>query len=58
MKTKETNFTQESEQQNTKILKAIKLAPRSVRPNKSMSRVQSLKPKRMSIATRVVVKKA
>lgn len=58
MKAKETSFSQENDQENSNIVKTIKLAPRSVRPIKSMARIQSLKPKRMSIAKRVITKKA
>lgn len=57
METKETNFSKEKQTENSKILSSIKVAPRSVRPLKSMMRVESFKPRRMSIARQVVIKK-
>lgn len=56
MKTKETNFSKENQTENSKMLPETKIVPRSVRPIKSMMRVKSLKPKRMTIAMKVTTK--
>lgn len=56
METKETKFSNENNQQNLKIVPETKIIPKSVRPQKSMVRIKSLKPKRMSIARKVTTK--
>ena len=56
METKETNFSKENQTENSKLFPETRIVPRSVRPSKSMMRVKSLKPKRISIARKVTFK--
>ncbi|MFT6632160.1 MAG: hypothetical protein ACJAS4_002122 [Bacteriovoracaceae bacterium] len=62
METTEKTMTTESENNHsttirTRVITPINSPSKSIRPQKSMMRVQSLKPKRLSIATKVSVKK-
>lgn len=56
MKTTEKLNSQETIK--TKVISTNILRAKSVRPQKSMVRIQSLKPKRLQIATKVNVKKS
>ena len=63
MKTTENSITSETETTHTKTVRSRVISPisspsKSIRPQKSMMRIQSLKPKRLNIATKVSVKKS
>ena len=59
MKTTGIDFSNENQtnKDKPKMLPEAKSPLRSVRPQKSMVRVKSLRPKRMSLSRRVAVKK-
>jgi hypothetical protein len=58
MKTTKIDFSKENSQQNDTSLPGDTVQPlKSIRPNKSMVRVKSLKPNRMNLAGKVAIKR-